>query len=89
MAQASKNIKINNPNLEKEKTLLFVEYNTTIEVSKYIGLTSEQFYNLPSTDPNKLRLIFDLGELVHRLINADIYEDLAIPQDEQMKARSD
>jgi hypothetical protein len=61
MAQASKNIKINNPNLEKEKTLLFVEYNTTIEVSKYIGLTSEQFYNLPSTDPNKLRLIFDLG----------------------------
>jgi hypothetical protein len=89
MAQASKNIKINNPNLEKEKTLLFVEYNTTIEVSKYIGLTSEQFYNLPLTDPNKLRLIFDLGELVHRLINADIYEDLAIPQDEQMKARSD
>jgi len=49
------------PNLEKEKTLLFVEYNTAIEVSKYIGLTSEQFYNLPSTDPNKLRLIFDLG----------------------------
>jgi hypothetical protein len=89
MAEASKNIQINNPNLEKEKTLLFVEYNTTIEVSKYIGLTSEQFYNLPSTDPNKLRLIFDLGELVHRLINADIYEDLASEQDEQMKERSE
>ena len=89
MVQASKNIKINNPNLEKEKTLLFVEYNTTIEVSKYIGLTSEQFYNLPSTDPTKLRLIFDLGELVHRLINADIYEDLAAQQDKQMKERSE
>jgi hypothetical protein len=52
-------------------------------------LTSEQFYNLPSTDPNKLRLIFDLWELVHRLINSDIYENLAQQQDEQMKARSD
>jgi hypothetical protein len=89
IAETSKNIKMNNPNLEKEKRQFFIEYNTTVEVSRYMGLTSEQFYNLPSSDPNKLRMIFDLGELVHRLINADIYEDLAAQQDEQMKERSE
>ena len=89
IAEASKNIKMNNPNLEKEKSQFFIEYNTTVEVSRYMDLTSEQFYNLPSSDPNKLRMIFDLGELVHRLINADIYEDLSAQQDEQMKERSE
>ena len=75
--------------MEKEKSQFFIEYNTTVEVSRYMDLTSEQFYNLPSSDPNKLRMIFNLGELVHRLINADIYEDLSAQQDEQMKERSE
>ena len=69
IAEASKNIKMNNPNLEKEKSQFFIEYNTTVEVSRYMELTSEQFYNLPSSNPNKLRMIFDLGELVHCLNN--------------------
>lgn len=48
MAEASKNRKaITDPKLEKSH--VFVEYYTTIEVSKYLGLTYEQFYELPSS----------------------------------------
>jgi hypothetical protein len=66
---------------------LFVEYYTTSEVAKYLGLTYENYYDLPTKDPNTLKKIFDLGEFVHRLINSDIYGQMAEMQDEQMKER--
>ena len=34
-------------------------------------------------------MIFDLGELVHRLINSDFYERVAIAQEEQRKERAE
>ena len=48
----------------------------------YLGLTYEEFYNLPTKDPDKLRMIFDLGEIVHLLINSDIYEQITKAQEE-------
>ena len=51
-----------------------------MKLSNYLGLTYKQFYNLPTKDPDKLKVIFDLGEVVHRLINYDFYERLALAQ---------
>lgn len=70
-------------------SLASIEYYTTTTVANYLGLTYREFYNLPTKDPNKLRLIFDLGETVHRLINYDLYERLALTQEEQMKERAE
>lgn len=69
--------------------LALIEYYTTIGVANYLGLSYEEFYNLPSKDPDKLKMIFDLGELVHRLINSDYYEHVAVAQEEQRKEREE
>jgi hypothetical protein len=69
--------------------LALIEYYTTIGVANYLGLSYEEIYNLPSKDPDKLKMIFDLGELVHRLINSDFYERVAIAQEEQRKERAE
>ena len=66
-----------------------MEYYAAAEVANYLGLTSEEFCSLPSRDPGKLKLIIDLGEIVHRLINSEIYERLALAQEEQMKERAE
>ena len=84
-AQAKKTI-------DKQKllrSLAFMEYYAAAEVSNYLGLTYEEFCSLPSKDPDKLKLIIDLGEIVHRLINSEIYERLALAQEEQMKERAE
>ena len=52
-------------------------------------LTYEEFYNLPTKDPDKLRMIFDLGEIVRLLINSDIYQQITKAQEEQMKDRAE
>ena len=56
------------------KRVAFIEYYTTTVVAIYLGY--EEFYNLPTKDPDKLGMIFDLGEIVHLLINSDIYEQI-------------
>jgi hypothetical protein len=71
------------------KRFAFIEYYTTTVVAIYLGLTYEEFYNLPTKDPDKLRMIFDLGEVVHLLINSDIYEQITKAQEEQMKDRAE
>ena len=86
-AQRKAAIRINSPLLLG--SLATIEYYTTIEVAKYLGLTYEEFYNLPAKDPDKLKKIFDLGEIVHRLINSDVYERIAKMQEEQMKERAE
>ena len=43
-----------------------MEYFTTTEVAKYLNLT------------NKLRIIFDLDKVVHRLINSEFYERVTL-----------
>jgi hypothetical protein len=58
-------------------------------VAIYLGLTYEEFYNLPTKNPDKLRMKFDLGEIVHLLINSDIYEQIKKAQEEQMKDRAE
>jgi hypothetical protein len=70
-------------------SLAIIEYYTTIEVANYLGLTYEEFYDLPSREPDRLKAIFDLGETVHRLINSDLYERIAKMQEERMKERSE
>jgi hypothetical protein len=47
-------------------SLASIEYYTTTTVANYLGLIYKEFYNLPTKNPNKLRVIFDLGEVVHR-----------------------
>jgi hypothetical protein len=71
------------------KRFAFIEYHTTTVVAIYLGLTYEEYYNLPTKDPDKLRMIFDLGEIVHLLINSDIYEQITKAQEEQMKDRAE
>jgi hypothetical protein len=55
-----------------------MEYFTTTEVAKYLNLTYEEFHDLPIKDPNKLRIIFDLDKVVHRLINSEFYEHVTL-----------
>ena len=69
--------------------LASMEYYTTTKIANFLGLTCEEFLDLPARDPDKLRVIFDLGEMVHRLINSDFYERLALLQEEQMKERAE
>jgi hypothetical protein len=71
------------------KRFAFIEYYTTTVVAIYLGLTYEEFYNLPTKDPDKLRMIFDLGEIVHLLVNYDIYEQITKAQEELMKDRAE
>jgi hypothetical protein len=66
-----------------------MEYFTTTEVAKYLNLTYEEFLDLPIKDPNKLRIMFDLGEVVHRLINSEFYERMALVLEEQKKERAE
>lgn len=83
------NSTINVDNLESLSDLSLMEYSTTTKVAKYLGLTYEEFFDLPANDPNKLKVIFDLGEIVHRAINSDFYECVARMQEEQMKERAE
>lgn len=66
-----------------------MEYFTATEVAKYLGLTYDEFFDLPTENPNKLKVIFDLSEVVHRLLNSDFYRRLAEVQEEQMRERAD
>lgn len=80
---------INVDNLKSLGTLAIMEYFTTIVVAKYLNLTYEEFLDLPIKDPNKLRIMFDLGEVVHRLINSEFYERMALVLEEQKKERAE
>jgi hypothetical protein len=80
---------INVDNLKSLGNLAFMEYLTTTEVANFLGLTHEEFFDLPIKDPNKLKAMFDLGEVVHRLINSDFYERVALVQEEQKKERAE
>lgn len=85
MTEASKNRKSINPKLQSDQ--LFVEYYTTSEVAKYLGLTYENYYDLPTKDPKYFKENIWLRRVVHRLINSDTYGQMAEMQDEQMKER--
>ena len=80
---------INVDNLKSLGNLAFMEYLTTTEVANFLGLTYEEFFDLLIKDPNKLKAMFDLGEVVHRLINSDFYERVALVQEEQKKGRAE
>lgn len=80
---------INVDNLKSLGTLAIMEYFTTTEVAKYLNLTYEEFLDLPIKDPNKLRIMFDLGEVVHRLINSEFYERVTLVLEEQKKERAE
>jgi hypothetical protein len=69
--------------------LASMEYYTTTKIANFLGLTYEELFDLPAKDPDKLRVIFDLGEMVHRLINSDFYERVVIAQEEQRKERAE
>src|SRR5215208_4239049 len=66
-----------------------IEYDLAYIVAKYLGLTYEQFCKLSSSDPEKCRLIFDLEDLVFRLINADKFIEQAKEQDELVREREE
>ena len=76
-------------NLKSLGTLAIMEYFTTTEVAKYLNLTYEEFLDLPIKDPNILRIMFDLGQVVHRLINSEFYERIALVLEEQKKERAE
>lgn len=80
---------INVDNLKSLGTLAIMEYFTTTTAAKYLNLTYEEFLDLPIKDPNKLRIMFDLGEVVHRLINSEFYERVTLVLEEQKKERAE
>jgi hypothetical protein len=76
-------------NEEERKSQALIEYTLVHIISKYIGLTYEQFCKLPSTDPELCRLLFDLEDLVFRLINAEKFMERGKEQDEMMQKREE
>lgn len=73
---------------EVKRSLFNLEYIFLITIAKYIGISSDDFYKLPRTNPNFLRELFDLEDLVWRLVNYDLFTDLASEQDELLSDRS-
>ena len=76
-------------NEELESSHQFIEYNLCYTIAKYIGLTYEQFCKLPSSSPDLCRLIFDIEDLVFRLINAQKFIERGKEQDEMMQYREE
>ena len=72
-----------------ESNHLLVEYHLVYIIAKYIGLTYEQFCKLPLSSPDLCRLIFDLEDLVFRLINAEKFMERSKDQDEIMLERKE
>jgi hypothetical protein len=68
---------------------LFIEYHLCYTIAKYIGLSYEQFCKLPTSSPDLCRLIFDLEDLVFRLINAEKFMERSKDQDEMMLEREE
>ena len=76
-------------NEELDSSLLFIEYNLCYIIAKYIGLRYEQFCKLPSSSPDLCRLIFDIEDLVFRLIYAQRFIERGKEQDEMMQEREE
>ena len=72
-----------------EPSHLFIEYHLCYIIAKYIGLTYEQYCKLPSSNPDQCRLIFDLEDLVFRLINAEKFMKRRKEQDEMLQEREE
>jgi hypothetical protein len=68
---------------------MFIEYDLAYIVAKYMGLTYKEFCQLPSSDPEKCRLIFDLEDLVFRLINAETFIEQAKEWNELIHEREE
>jgi hypothetical protein len=69
----------------------FIEYGFVQIISKFIGIEDKQYFNLPRRDPDKLRQIFEISELVFRLLDNDInhgcWEKMGEAQDEMIRER--
>lgn len=74
-------------NEKLEGSHLFIEYHLCYTIAKFIGLTYEQFCKLPSSSPDLCRLIFDLEDLVFRLINPEKFMRRSKDQNEMMLER--
>jgi hypothetical protein len=76
-------------NKKLESSHMFIEYNLCYIIAKYIGLSYEQFCKLPSSSPDVCRLIFDIEDLVFRLINAQKFIERGKEQEEMMHDREE
>lgn len=69
-----------------------MEYGFVQIISSYLGVKEgEEYYNLPSEDPDLLKVIFEMSELVFRLKDSDIhpekYHEIEEQQNERLRQR--
>lgn len=72
-----------------ESDHFFIEYHLAYIIAMYTGLSYEEFCRLPSSNPDKCRLIFDLEDLMFRLINAEKFMKRAEEEEEMLREREE
>ena len=69
----------------------FLEYGFVQIISEYIGMDRPQYNNLPRRDPDKLKTLFEVSEIVYRELDNTIdkgkWDKKAEAQDEMLKER--
>lgn len=71
----------------------FAEYGFVQIIPAYIGIENKDFYNLPRRDPEKLKTIFELAQMVFRLFDNEFldghWEKIGEQQEEMLKEREE
>ena len=77
----------------KREFSAFVEYGFVQIIPRHIGLDDKDFYNLPRRDPEKLKTIFELSQMVFRLLDSDYnkeeWDKITRQNDEMLKDRAE
>lgn len=87
------NEKILNDVALKGEFSAFVEYGFVQIIPRYIDITDKDFYNLPRRDPEKLKTIFELSQMVFRLLDSDYnkeeWDKITRQNEEMLKEREE
>jgi hypothetical protein len=71
----------------------FAEYGFVQIIPAYIGMDNKDFYNLPRRDPEKLKTIFELAQMVFRLFDNEFnegnWDKIGERQEEMLKEREE
>lgn len=71
----------------------FVEYGFVQIIPRYMGIADKDFYNLPRRDPEKLKVIFELSQMVFRLLDSDYnrkeWDKITKQNEEMLKEREE
>ena len=79
--------------VRKAEVSPFIEYGFVQIIAYYIGMNKEQFNNLPTKDPTKLNTLFELSQMVFRLLDNEFsggdWDKITESQEDMLKDRKE